>query len=195
MAPKNARRPAKDADDHPSGGVGIDEEAREVYLSGTVDQDKAGALIAAVRRLDRTKGLICVVISSSGGGEGAGWAMFDAIDMCRNQTVGLAYGECQSIAALVLQACKIRLLAPNCRVMIHNGSVELSTGITTINAVTKEIQAVTDSYYEVLAERSGMSFQRIKNLCDAETFMGAQEAVDKGFADGIISRTSQRKRR
>jgi ATP-dependent Clp protease protease subunit len=163
-----------------------DEDNREVFIIGLVTMEMAGAVVASVRGLDRTRGLIKILIMSSGGHEGAGWAIFDAIKLCKNKTVIEAYGECQSICALILQAAKKRLLARHCRLMIHDGSLSFSGTIPQMKSSSKEAVYLTDMYYEALATGSGRSVHTIKKLCNEETFMSAQEAVDFGFADGIL---------
>lgn len=163
-----------------------DSKAREIYLIGAVDIEKAGAVISALRRLDRKKGAITLIISSTGGDEGAGWAIYDSLRICRNDTIAMCFGECQSIAALILQGCGLRLLSPNCRFMIHNGSITLDATVSQLRSISREIEHLTDRYYEVLAEGSGLTVAKVRQLCDDETFFSAQLALDMHFCDGII---------
>lgn len=185
----------KHENDHQGGGVSVNFDDREIYLSGSIDNEKSGSFLAAVRTMDKKPGLITVVISSTGGIDGAGWAIYDAILLCSNHVLGMAYGECQSIAALILQGCGTRLLSPNCRFMVHNGSVEMATTVTQLPAIAKETLDLTRAYYEAIAQRSGLSVRKVKALCDAESFMGAEKACQYGMADGIISKTLPRKKR
>lgn len=168
---------------------------REVRLFGSVDDDTARDVVSAVRCLDLKKGPIHLVIASTGGDEGAGWAIYDALRLAHNDVVTEAYGSCQSIAALILQAGTTRLLSPDCRFMVHNGSIEMAATVTQMRSYGKEIQFLTQRYYEELAARSGLTVRRVRALCDRETFLSAAEAVDLGFADGIIMKPPKRGRR
>lgn len=169
--------------------VTLEEESREIYLVGTVTTEKAGGILAAIRHLDKTNGPITLVVCSPGGEDGAGWVIYDALRLCNNQTIVQCYGECQSIAALVLQGGDIRLLSPHCRFMVHNGSLAFDATVTELRALVTEVEVLTQSYYKALCDRSGYTEEGIRELCDKETYLSAKETVDYGFADGILSRS------
>lgn len=188
MKIKHIRKHAAEEEDVAGEEVTLEEESREIYLIGVVTKEKAGHVLAAIRHLDKSDGIITLVVYSPGGDEGAGWVIYDALRLCHNQTIVQCYGECQSIAALVLQGGDIRLLSPHCRFMIHNGSLSCEATITEIRALMGEVELLTQNYYSALSERSGLSNEAIGILCDKETYMSAREAVDIGFADGIVSR-------
>ena len=173
--------------------VDANEELREVYLIGTVNAEMAAGAIKALRDFDATPGEITVVIASTGGEEGAGWAMYDAILLCKNKTVARVYGECQSIAALVLQACDRRTMSPNARFMIHNGNIEMSITTNQMAPYSQEVKTLSSKYHSVLAERSGRPLKAVEEMCEAETFMSAPEAVENGFADEVIVKPAARR--
>jgi ATP-dependent Clp protease protease subunit len=193
----------KDSNSVESNSVIINEKRREVFLFGEVNGEKAGAIVAALREFDRSRGPITMIISSTGGYEGAGWTIYDALRLCKNKTVALCYGECQSIATLILQGCDQRLLAPNCRFMIHNGSIAMDMTTDQLLSLADEVKALSLLYYGVLAGRSGgaVTSEQVKALCEMETFFSAKETVEYGFADGIMKvvpktkRTSTRKKK
>ena len=54
---------------------------------------------------------------------------------------------------------------------------------------------LTQMYYEKLAEKSNLSIDKVKNLCDSETYLSAEEAVKAGFADGILGQMKKAKRK
>ncbi len=182
----------KDDEDYSSGAVAVNETGREIQLVGGVDDDTAGLVIAGIRGLDRKRGAIDVLLASSGGDEEAGWALYDVIRTASNEIRVAAFGACHSIAALVLQAGETRLLSPNCRMLIHNGSVALRGHYGVVQAGARESKFRTRRYYEALAERSEQSVRHIKALCDKETVLSAEEALTKGLADGIIVRPPRR---
>lgn len=176
------------------GGGTLNRKTREVYLIGPVDGDTARTVVPAIRELDRKPGPIHLIIMSPGGSEGIGWAIYDTLQMTTNQVIGHAVGECQSIAALILQGCHLRLMTKNCRFMVHNGSVTLDVTVTQMRSYGEEIMHLTDRYYEALAERSGMSLKKVRKLCDRETFLSAEQCLELGFVDGILTKPPVRKR-
>jgi ATP-dependent Clp protease protease subunit len=174
--------------------VVLDEDSREIVLFGDIDAEIAAQVVTGLRQLDRaSKANITMIINSGGGEVTAGYAIYDAMCLTRSKIVGQCYGGCMSIATLILQACDTRLLAPNCRVMIHNGSAGYSGPLEKINAAIKEENLLTQLYYEKLAERSELTVDQVKDLCDHESYMDANVAVGYGFADGILGQTKKRK--
>jgi ATP-dependent Clp protease, protease subunit len=166
----------------------LDESAREIFLFGQLDINAASKIISNVIQLDRaSKSNISLVISSFRGDEGAGWTIYDALCLTRCKVVGKCYGECMSISVLLLQGCDLRLLAPNCRLMLHNGSVELENEtLDDLNRLVKEEFFLTHRYYEELAKKSNLTVDQVKKLCDNSTYMSADTAVGYGFADSIL---------
>jgi ATP-dependent Clp protease protease subunit len=171
------------------------EETREIYLVGTVSEEMSSSVLPAIRQLDATKGAVAFIINSSGGEVDSGWAIYDAIHLMRNKTVAYCYGVCMSIATLILQACDQRVLAPNCRFMIHNGSVACDTSYAETVALINEVEGLSDRHHRVLAERSVISLDKIKKMCQRDTYMSAEEAVEFGFADGILLAPKKRRQK
>ena len=176
--------------------VTMDELAREVLLFGTINSEVASQVILSIRQLDRAeKKNIHLIISSGGGEEAAGWAIYDALCLTRCKVIGQCFGECMSIAALVLQGCDSRLLSPNCRTMVHNGTVAYNGPLDKVRVALKEENFLTQMYYEKLAEKSNLSIDKIKKLCDDETYFSAEEAIAYGLADGILGQMKKAKRK
>lgn len=163
---------------------------RRIFLCGSIDEDKLAPFMVALRALDSEPGKaspITIVLSSEGGSENAGYAMYDAIRACRNPVIIEGYGAVMSIAALVLQAGSSRLLSPESRFMIHNGTIGLGRlDQRTLVSVGKETARNNKRYYRVLAEHSGLSQKKVEQYCDRETYLSAEQAVGLGFADAII---------
>lgn len=177
--------------------VTVDPNAREILLFGTVTTELSTQVIFNIRQLDRdAKTNISLVVNSDGGEEYGGWAIYDTLCLARSKIIAQCYGQCMSIAVLILQACDTRLLAPNCRLMIHNGSLTAgSLSYEKFQVLIKEENVLTKRYYDALAERSGLSVKKVIELCNQETYMDAEEAVKYGFADGILGQTKKRKKR
>jgi ATP-dependent Clp protease, protease subunit len=174
--------------------INVDEDAREIILFGTVSTEMASQIILWLRQMDRAaKKNISLVISSSGGEEAGGWAIYDALCLTRSKVIGQCFGECMSIAALILQGCDTRLLSPNCRFMIHNGTATFGGPLEKIRTAIAEENLLTQLYYEKLAERSNLTVARIIEMCNNDTYMSASTAVKSGFADGILGESKKRK--
>lgn len=167
---------------------GVDVANRTIYIVGEVTDETVTKMLVTLDMFNQSIEPVRLVVSSCGGGEPQGYAIYDALMTNRNQVLIDCYGTCQSIAALILQAGDIRRLSPNCRFMIHNGSVELNSGINTdtLVAIGKEMGVTNARYHEILAERSGVELAAVQAMCQEETYLSATEAVDMGFADAVI---------
>ena len=163
--------------------------ARTLYITGGVDSDLAHAVIVALEQLDRTDGDIRIVLNSDGGSERDGYAIYDALMMCRNRVIIDGYGSVQSIAAAIFQAADVRRLSPNAIFMIHNGNyndLEPTMPQDQIKALAEEIAKESQRYYDILKYRSQQDEEVIKAWCKDETTFNAQEAKDACFCDEII---------
>jgi ATP-dependent Clp protease protease subunit len=167
--------------------------SRTLYISGEVDSEIAHNFIVALESMDRVDGDIRIVLNSNGGDEQDGYAMHDAITMCRNKVTIDGYGSVMSIAAAIFQAGDVRRMAPNADFMVHHGSIEApdvkedgTVEQDQVVAMANNITRNTQRYYAILSSGSQQPEDIIAIWCKDETTFNAQEAVDAGFADSII---------
>jgi ATP-dependent Clp protease protease subunit len=180
-----ARDPAERADDVLR--TGVDPDSRTIYLVGPIEDESVRQFLIGLNLLDEQDGDIRVVMNSPGGDEPGGYAIYDAIRAAYNNVVVEGYGVIHSIAALIFQAADVRAMAPQCRFMIHNGSVDI-TGVDSDTAVAigREVERNNHIYHRILAKRSGKPLSEVRALAEAETYYSAREAVRHGFADLVI---------
>lgn len=176
---------------------GVDLRTRTLFLVGDVDGESVARLVAGLHVLVYAgAGTVQLVLASAGGDVDGGLALYDALTTCPNPVLVEAYGVCQSMAALILQAGDWRNLAPECRVMVHPGGG--SIGDSTPQALLQtaaEVAHLHRRYTEILAARS-TNPTLLKSLCGRESYMSAHEAVKLGLADHVlpVRRRSSRKR-
>jgi len=165
-----------------------DIELREIYVLDSVSNSMAVAITKSLRRMEAEDPdlPITIVINSCGGEDGAGWAIFDAIQMCTPLVIGHVIGNCFSIATLILQACDVRALSKHCRFMVHCGSVSYSGPHQYIGPYINESNLLNDQYYTTMAQRAKMKPAVFRRMCEKETFLSAVEAVEANLADTVI---------
>jgi ATP-dependent Clp protease protease subunit len=174
---------------------GVDWRTRTVYIIGEINDEKTFRLVPVIRLLDETKGPIKVFISSNGGDEAAGFAIFDSLKLTKNKVVIVGYGGIYSIAALIFQAGDRRLLAPNAQVMMHNGTMSIGSESLDSNKVEqlgREAAQNNARYHRAIANRSALSLQEVQEWCKNERYFLAEEAVNEGLADGLIEHWSNK---
>lgn len=176
-----------DGESADTGNVTINSRAREVRLVGRVNDATGSTIMGALRDFERRRGEpIHLIITSPGGDEDIGWAVYDQIRSMSTEVQVEGFGICSSIAVLICQAARLRFLSANCRMLLHNGSMVIEGSYNVAQAGAQEVRFLTRRYYEAIAERSGESVRTIRRLCDRETVLSAQKALDLGLADGII---------
>ena len=168
---------------------GIDWKTRTVWIVGPLDEEKGYQYVPVLRLLDETPGPIKVMIMSNGGAEGGGFAIYDTLKTLRNPVTTIGFGHVYSIAALIFQAGKKRLLAETCELMMHNGTLEMDGGAMDtdmIEQIAAEAVKNNGRYHRAICERSGVDLQKLQQWCKDERYFSAKEAVVYRLADGIV---------
>jgi ATP-dependent Clp endopeptidase proteolytic subunit ClpP len=166
-------------------GTTADYVRRIIHLYGDIDDAASYRFSVALGIMDREDGDITIQLSSTGGSVEDGFAIYDAIRLARNRVVIVGFGPIMSMAAVIMQAAELRLMAPNARFMIHDGHVGVETTALKFASAAREMSRCLERMVEILAERSGLTSQKILRLLNEETYLSAAEALESGFVDGI----------
>lgn len=175
--------------------AGVSTPFKTLYLNGEVTDETARQVIAAQSVFQTMDGPVTVWINSPGGAASQGFSIYEMLRYGNKEVVTIGTGEVYSIAALILQAGTTRYLTKYSRYMIHNGTVWYGQPME-VDRMPGHVRSVnldTKTYQEILAERSGLSMRRIKRLCEDETFLTAEQAVELGFADKVLDYELARK--
>jgi ATP-dependent Clp protease protease subunit len=168
---------------------------RIVFLGSQVDDDIANRICAQLLLLaaeDPARD-INLYINSPGGSVTAGMAIFDTMELIECDVATWAMGLAASMGQVLLTAGAKgkRYTLPHARILMHQGSAGLGGTASDIkiqadqwNLSKKELNAIT-------AERTGKTPEEIERDGDRDRWFTAQEALDYGFVDHIVSRASQ----
>ena len=165
---------------------------RIVRMGGAVDDDMANLIVAQLLYLDSAdpKRDITLYINSPGGSVTAGMAVFDTMRHIRPDVSTVCVGLAASMGAFLLAsgAQGKRYSLPNSRIMIHQ-----PLGGAQGQAADIEIQANEILHHKLtlngyLAEFSKQSIEQITMDTDRDFFMSAQEAVEYGLIDAVVTR-------
>ena len=165
----------------------IDEDRREMIISGTVDGAMFNTVCYGLGMLEAKKGPITVYINTCGGSGYDGVGIYDRLRLCKNEIVGIAVGACMSAGMAILMGCDARLSTPECRFMVHeaqNSLPEMSTG--RLGHHLDEAKALDAAYQRILQTKNGLTDDEIKVLCSKDTFMSAEQVMAYGLIDGIL---------
>jgi ATP-dependent Clp protease protease subunit len=166
---------------------------RIVFLGTPVDDQVANAIIAQLLHLDsEDPGQdINVYINSPGGSVTSGLAVYDTMRFVNADVATTALGMAASISAVLLAAGTKgkRNVLPNTRVLLHQPWVQGGPGgqASDVEIQARELVRTKRRMNEILAEATGQAFEKIERDTDRDYIMGAEEAVEYGAVDRVVS--------
>lgn len=168
-------------------------EARRIFISDAIDNDSARDVIKKLWYLElKEPGKpILIVINSPGGSVDSGFAIWDQIKMISSPVTTLVTGLAASFGS-VLSLCAApgrRFATKNARIMIHQpmtGGV-IRGQATDLEIHAREILKTRDALIDLYALATGKDKKTIERAIDRDTWMSAQEALDYGLLDGIVT--------
>lgn len=166
---------------------------RRVFLTQAVDTNSVGEAIRKIWFLESEDPgkPILLIINSPGGSIDAGFALWDQIKMITSPVTTLITGLAASMGSILsLVADKGRRFAtPNCRIMIHQPSIHgvIQGQATDLEIQAKEIIKTRDQIIDLYVDATGRDRATIAKAIDRDTWMSAQEALDFGLVDAIVS--------
>ncbi len=165
---------------------------RIVFLGTPVDDQVADSIVAQLLYLDAEdpEKDIQIYINSPGGSVYAGLAIYDTMQQIRPDVVTICFGLAASMGAFLLSGGTKgkRMALPSSRIMIHQPLGGAQGQAVEIEIQAKEILYIKKRLNDMLAEHTGQPFDTIAADTERDFFMSAQEAVDYGLIDQVISR-------
>ena len=132
---------------------------------------------------------IFLYINSPGGSVTAGMAIYDTIQFINPDVSTLCIGQAASMGALLLTAGakNKRFCLPNSRIMIHQPLGGFQGQASDIEIHAKEILFLKDKLNKILSTHTGQTMDKVSQDTDRDNFMSAQDAMDYGLIDKVIS--------
>ncbi|MEN8788443.1 MAG: ATP-dependent Clp protease proteolytic subunit [Flavobacteriaceae bacterium] len=165
-------------------------EERKVFLWGMVDDDSAKHVIDRLLYLDMQNNKeIQLFINSPGGYVTSGFAIYDTITSLKSPVSTVCTGLAASMGSILLSVGKKgrRFIQPHARVMIHQPSGGARGQASNIEIQAKEILKTRELGAEILAKNCGQTKEKIMTDFNRDYWMSAEESVDYGIVDKIIS--------
>jgi ATP-dependent Clp protease protease subunit len=168
---------------------------RVIFLVGPVDDMTANVIVAQLLFLeaDNPDKDISLYINSPGGSVTAGMAIYDTMQFIKPDVSTLCIGQAASMGALLLAAGEKgkRFCLPNSRVMIHQPLGGFQGQASDIEIHAKEILFLKEKLNQILATHTGQTFKKIAADTDRDNFLSAEQSVEYGMVDQVISKRSQ----
>ncbi len=164
---------------------------RIIFLSEEVNDATASLVVAQLLYLesqDPDKD-IQFYINSPGGSVTAGMAIYDTMQYVKCDVATICVGMAASMGAFLLAAGTKgkRMALPNAEIMIHQPSAGTQGQITDMALHLKRLETIKKRMNGILAERTGKDVETVTADCERDNFMSAQEAMDYGIVDKVIT--------
>ena len=165
---------------------------RILYVGGVINSDVANILTSQLLYLEMqdSKSPITMYINSPGGEVYAGLAIYDTMQYVSCPISTMCTGLAASMASVLLCAGENgqRYALPHSRVMIHQPMGGIQGQASDIEITCNEILALKNELYQIISDHSGQTIEQIQKDADRDHWMRAQEALDYGMIDKIVSK-------
>ena len=166
---------------------------RIIFLVGPVDDHTANLVVAQLLFLESENPDkdIYFYINSPGGSVTAGMSIYDTMKFIKPDVQTLCLGQAASMGAFLLSAGTKgkRFALPNSRIMIHQPLISggLVGQASDIEIHARELLKLKDNVNKILADHTGKSIEEVARDTDRDNFMSAQEAMEYGLIDKVIT--------
>ena len=164
---------------------------RIVFLGEEVNATTASLVVAQLLHLegqDPDKD-IQLYINSPGGSITDGMAIYDTMQYIKCDVSTICVGMAASMGACLLSAGAKgkRIALPNAEIMIHQPSAGTQGQITDMALHLKRLEIIKKRMNTLLAANCGKSVEQVTADCERDNFMTAEEALEYGLIDKIIT--------
>lgn len=164
---------------------------RVILLYGQIDDNMAASISSQLLFLaqEDPESDITMYINSPGGSVTSGFTIYDTMQFIKPDVKTIGMGMSASMAAFLLcsGAKGKRFVLPNSEVMIHQPLGGAQGQATDIEIVAKNISRIKKNLYEIMAKNTGKEFQEIYDACERDNYLSAEEAVEFGLVDRILT--------
>ncbi|KQV05442.1 MULTISPECIES: ATP-dependent Clp protease proteolytic subunit [unclassified Kitasatospora] len=167
-------------------------EERIIFLGSQVDDISANDIMAQLLCLesmdpDRE---IQMYINSPGGSFTALTAIYDTMQYVKPDITTVCMGQAASAAAVLLAAGTPgkRMALPNARILIHQPYTETGRGqVSDLEIQAREIFRMREQLEEMLSKHSNKPVEQVRDDIERDKILTAEEALEYGLIDQIIS--------
>ena len=165
---------------------------RIVFLGEEVNDTTASLVVAQFLFLeaqDPDKD-IQFYINSPGGSITSGMAIYDTMQYIKCDVSTIAIGMAASMAAFLLSsgAKGKRIALPNTEIMIHQPSAGTQGQVTDMAIHLRRIEKIKERMNSIMAMNTGKPVEVVRDACERDNFMSAQEALEFGIIDKVIDK-------
>ncbi len=163
---------------------------RIIFLGTPIDDYIANIIQAQLLFLESadSKRDIQIYVNSPGGSVYAGLGIYDTMQWIAPDVATICVGLAASMGAVLLCAGSSgkRTALPHSRVMIHQPLGGAQGQASDIEITHREIQKLKKELYQIIANHSGQTIEKVEADSDRDYWMIAQEAKEYGMIDDVL---------
>ena len=164
---------------------------RVIFIVGPIEDHMANLIVAQLLFLESENPDkdISLYINSPGGSVTAGLAIYDTMQFIKPDVSTLCTGQAASMGAILLAGGSPgkRYGLPHSRVMIHQPLGGFQGQASDFEIHAREILTVRSRLNRLLAEHTGKSEDQIGVDTERDNFMSAEESVEYGLIDQVLT--------
>jgi len=164
---------------------------RVIFIVGPIEDHMANLVVAQLLFLESENPDkdVHLYINSPGGSVTAGLSIYDTMRFIKPDVSTMCIGQAASMGAFLLSGGTKgkRFSLPNARTMIHQPSGGAQGQATDIEIQAKEILFLRERLNGLLSEHTGQSMEVIERDTERDRFMSAEQSVEYGLVDEVIS--------
>lgn len=144
----------------------------------------AKSIAAALRSIGERD--VVVNINSPGGDVFEGIAIYNIVRAHPGRVTVRIIGLAASAASVVAMAGDRIEIARSGFIMMHNVWVVMSGNRNDLRDAADLLEPFDEALAGIYAARSGLDKKAVAKLMDSETWLGGEQAIEQGFADGLL---------
>lgn len=165
---------------------------RIIFLNDEVNDQTASLVVAQLLFLeaDDPDKDINLYINSPGGSVTAGMAIYDTMNYIKCDVSTICIGMAASMGAFLLSSGTKgkRYALPNAEIMIHQPLGGMRGQVSDMEIHAKRFIEIKENLNKILAENTGKSIEIIRKDTDRDNFLKANEALEYGIIDKVITK-------
>ena len=170
---------------------------RIIFLGTGIDDHVANIIQAQLLFLESADAHkdIQIYLNSPGGSVYAGLGIYDTMQYINPDVATICTGMAASMGAVLLcaGAAGKRTALKHSRVMIHQPLGGAQGQATDIEITAREIQKLKKELYDIIANHSGQSYDKVWADSDRDYWMTSTEAKEYGMIDEVLFKNNTKK--
>ncbi len=175
----------------------VEENIADVYIYGDITswrwfENDVSAYSLAQEIKDLEVDTINVYINSYGGEVAEGLAIYNSLKRHKAKVKTFCDGFACSAASIIFSAGDERLMCESSFLMIHNATQWVAGTSEELHKQADDLEKINQSIIDIYVSLTKLSEEEVKDKMNYETWITPDEALDWGFAHGVVNMTESK---